>query len=77
MKKHEIKRSRGSHDPQSVQYGHSVQYGLGLLHGPLGYGPPIALTLTFRIYHEIKTGTPLPEFVVRSALFSQVGPKLI
>ena len=53
MRKHEIKLSRGSRDPQSVQYSHSVQYGLGLFHAPLGNGPPIALALTVRIHHEI------------------------
>ena len=55
MKKHEIKLLRGSRDPQSVQYGHSVQYGLGLLHATMGNGPPIALTLLSRIHHEISS----------------------
>ena len=37
----------------SVQYGHSVQYSLGLLHAATGNGPPIGLTLTGRIHREI------------------------
>ena len=40
--------------PRSVQYCDSVQYDPGLLHAPLGYDPPIALTLIGRIHHEIK-----------------------
>ena len=38
---------------RSVKYGHSVQYGRGLLHAGLGNGTPIGLTLSFRIRHEI------------------------
>ena len=53
MNKHEIKLSSGHVTLGSVQYGHSVQYNLGLLHAPLGNGPPIALTVY--IHHAIFT----------------------
>ena len=54
MKKLYFNLSGGHVTLWSVQYGHSVQYGLGLLHAPLGNGPPIALALIDRIHHEIK-----------------------